>query len=66
VSVEDRAFRGGGRVSIRDRELLCMGSGGRDTGLLVGSERSGALKMLIWLKHICILLVHVFYEVFYF
>jgi hypothetical protein len=33
---------------------------------LVKQERSGALKMLVWSKHICIFLVHVFHEVFYF
>jgi hypothetical protein len=38
VLVEDRAFRGGRGVGIRDRELLCRGSGGGHTGLFVGSK----------------------------
>jgi hypothetical protein len=33
--VKDRAFRGGGGVSIRDRGSLCVGSGGGHTGLLL-------------------------------
>jgi hypothetical protein len=38
VPVNDRAFRRGGGVSIRDRKSLCMGSSGRHTGLFAGFE----------------------------
>jgi hypothetical protein len=40
MSVKDRACRGGGGVSVRDRGSLCMGLGGGHTGLFVGSEFS--------------------------
>jgi hypothetical protein len=40
MSVEDRAFRGGRGVSIRNRGLLCVGPGDRHTGLFVGFEFS--------------------------
>jgi hypothetical protein len=36
VLVEDRAFRGGGGVSVRNRESLCMGLGGGHTVYLLG------------------------------
>jgi hypothetical protein len=32
----------------------------------VNYRRSEALKMLVWSKHICVFLVHVFHEAFYF
>jgi hypothetical protein len=32
----------------------------------VKRKRSGALKKLVWSKHIYVFLVHVFYEAFYF
>jgi hypothetical protein len=33
--------------------------------VLFVTERSGASKVLVWSKHICIFIVHVFHEVFY-
>jgi hypothetical protein len=38
VLVNDRAFRRGRGVSVRDRGSLCMGSSGGHTGLFVGFE----------------------------
>jgi hypothetical protein len=38
ASIENRAFRGGGGVGVKDIGSLCMGLGGGHTGLFVGSE----------------------------